>query len=102
MTRTNTWARRALALATCVLAMPFPAPPLAEAQTGGSVHVPLSEWQQLTSAGGRGTPPAALGVANVSVDVRDEGGRIVATATATLTVRASAEGAVAVLRPPGT
>lgn len=92
------WARVALAMATCALAFPLPA----AAQTEGSVQVPLTEWQRMTTGGTRTTPPAALGVANVSVDVRDEGGRVVATATATLTVRASADGALAVLLPPGT
>lgn len=98
MTRTTTWAAPALAMAFCVLAHPF----LAFAQTEGSVQVPLGEWQRMTSGGSRPIPPAALGVANVDIDVHDEEGRIVATATASLTVRASAEGAMAVLLPPGT
>ena len=98
MTRTNTWARRALAMAFCVLAIPQSV----TAQTSGSVQVPLAEWQSMTSGGAHAIPPAALGVANVSLDVHDENGRVVATATATLTVRAGAEGARALLLPPGT
>ncbi len=98
MTR-STRGRMALAMAlSCVLATPIPT----LAQTEGSVQVPLSQWQQMTSGGSHAVPPAALGVANVQLDVHDEGGRIVASATATLTVRASSEGAMAVLLPPGT
>lgn len=103
MLRMNTRARRALAMAFCALAIPFSClAQVASAQTEGSVQVPLSAWQEMTSGRSRVAPPAALGVANVSVDVHDESGRIVATATATLTVRASAAGAMAVLLPPGT
>lgn len=99
MIATNTRAHAALAMAFCVLMHPF----AAAAQTEGSVQVSLSDWQRMTSGGGaHPTPPAALGVANVSLDVHDDEGHVVATATASLTVRASAEGAIAVLLPPGT
>ena len=103
MIRDTTRARRALAMAFCVLAIPslsFPSPALAQSQA--SVQVPLDEWQRLTGSHAHTVPPASLGVANVTVDVHEEGGRVVATATAQLTVRASAEGAAAILLPPGT
>ncbi len=98
MTRDTTWARRALAMAFCALALPS----TTLAQSQASVQVPLDEWQRLTGSHAHAVPPASLGVANVSVDVHEEGGRVVATATAQLTVRASAEGAAAILLPPGT
>jgi hypothetical protein len=85
----------------CCLATAMPVLP-AYAQEGGSVRVPLSEWQAMTSGGGDRVAPASLGVASVRLDVHEEESRFVAEASATFTVRAPAEGSRAVVLPAGT
>jgi hypothetical protein len=91
--------RRIAAMVSCVLSL---APLDALAQSEGTVQLPLTTWQALASSPSARAQAAALGVANVEVTVEERDGRIVAMATASMTVRAPSEGAEALLLPPGT
>ncbi len=99
MTTTPT-TRGVAAMVSCVLALAVPLRGLA--QSDGMVQVPLTTWQALASSPSARASAAALGVATVVVNVEERDGRIVAMATATMTVRAPSEGAEALLLPPGT
>ena len=85
-----------------VLVLALAAPLDALAQTEGTVQLPLTTWQSLATSPSARAATAALGVATVNVTVEEREGRIVAMATATMTVRAPSEGAEALLLPPGT
>jgi hypothetical protein len=87
--------------ALCLLATLF-LPMQGHTQEGATVQVPLATWQAMSAnPSGRATN-AALGVASVEVEVTDRDGRIVVSATASMSARASAEGAQALLLPSGT
>lgn len=71
-------------------------------QEGATVQVPLATWQAMSANPSARATNAALSVASVEVEVSDRDGRIVVSATASMSARASAEGAQALLLPSGT
>ncbi|MFO0713588.1 MAG: hypothetical protein U0353_27295 [Sandaracinus sp.] len=93
--------RRALLAGLALVLVALAAPAQAQESTGGSVRLPLSTWQALSSQGGSSSPRASLGVASSTVEVVEEDGRLVATVTSRVTVRAAGPGAEAVVLPAG-
>jgi hypothetical protein len=67
----------------------------------GVVQLPLTAWQALSRGGEASSARASLGVAATTVQVVEDEGRLVATVTSRVTVRAAAPGAEAVLLPAG-
>lgn len=97
----STTPRRWMTAALCLLATLL-VPLHGHTQEGATVQVPLATWQAMSASPSARATNAALGVSSVNVEVTDREGRIVVTATATLSARASTEGAQALLLPSGT